>query len=225
MPPVFLLLIGVLILVVIVYSYLRARKVRDALRQYAWGRGLDFSPRDPFDIPKRYATFSLTRRGHSRRASNVVWGEVAGREVALFQYRYTTGSGKNQTTHHYVGCLWSLQVPLVDMAVRPESVFDRVAEWFGKNDIDFESEEFSRRFHVSGDDRREVYAVIDPRMMEYMLGSGLKHLEIHGDVAMTFEGGTYLTPERCERLLALADGFDANVPEHVVREKKERMAR
>ena len=30
---------------------------------------------------------------------------------------------------------------------------------------------------------------------------------------------------RAEGLLALAEGFDANLPEHVVREKKERMVR
>lgn len=222
MPALFIFIV-VVAAIVLVWSFIQNQKRREALMAFAGRRGLNFDADDPFDIPEQYGAFALMQHGHGRRASNVLWGNIAGRGVLLFQYRYTTGSGKNQTTHHRVACLWGLPVPLTDMAIRPEGVFDRVTEWFGHNDIDFESSEFSRRYYVKGDDRREVYAVMAPRMMAFMLERGMEYLEILGDDAMVYARKSDLTPERCRWLLDFAEGFDANLPDHVVRQKKERV--
>jgi hypothetical protein len=217
--PIVVILFFVFIIGIIIYSKIQADKRRAALAAYAAQRGLNFSSEDPFDIPGRLEDFSLMQSGSSRCASNVFWGTVGGSEIMLFEYQYVTGSGKHRTTHHYVCCQWRLPVPLASLAVRPENVLDHVAEWFGHNDIDFESSEFSRRYHVKGDDKREVYAVFHPRMMEFLMQSDLEYLEVIGDRALTYSDDSSLTPECCEWFLALARGFNENLPEHVIREK------
>jgi len=218
MPALFALFF-VLVVAVIVYSWLQAEKRRRILAAYAVEHGLEFSGSDPFDLEDQLEQFKLMQSGHSRGACNVLWGDHAGSKVILFEYSHKTGSGKHQTTHSFVCCQWQLPVSLVPMAIRPEGLFDRMAEWFGHNDIDFESSEFSRRYHVTGDDPREVYAVIDQRMMGFLMESGLDCLEITGNQALTYRDESDLSPERCDWFLALSEGFNSRLPPHLVREK------
>lgn len=217
--PLFFILFAALVAAIIIASIVHGARHRKMLAAYAASRGLAFAQHDPFDIPQRYREFALMKHGHSRRASNVIYGTVGGRSLMLFEYQYTTGSGKNSTTHTYTALIWTLPVPLSPLAVRPESLFDGVAEWFGHNDIDFESAEFSRRYHVKGDDRREVYAVFHPRMIEYLMASDLKYLEVLGSTAMLYRSEGSVTPQLGDWFMNLAAGFDGQLPEHLLREK------
>ena len=56
-----------------------------------------------------------------------------------------------------------------DLLIRPEGFFDKVAGAFGFDDIDFESEEFSRAFFVKSSDKRFAYDVLHPRMLELLM--------------------------------------------------------
>ena len=58
-------------------------------------------------------------------------------------------------------------------------MFDKVAAAFGWDDIDFESAEFSRKFHVKTEDRRWAYDVLPQSTIEYLLDS--PQYEIHMD--------------------------------------------
>jgi len=209
----------IVVVALIIYAWVQGDKRRKLLAAYAASRGMQFSSEDPFDIPTSLGGFGLMQQGHGKGAANVHWGAPRGFDVMLFEYEYKTGSGKDESTHSHICCRWSLPAPLANMAMRPEGVFDRVAEWFGQNDIDFESEEFSRRYHVTGSDAREVYAVIHPRMMEFIMQSGMEYLEIMGNQALTYTNESTLSPERCDRFLTVAEGFNGNLPPHIVREK------
>jgi hypothetical protein len=57
-----------------------------------------------------------------------------------------------------------------DLTIRFEGSEDRMMEALTTGaDIDFESEEFSRRFKVTSSDKRFAYDVIDPRMMAFLM--------------------------------------------------------
>ncbi|HCT45315.1 MAG TPA: hypothetical protein DF699_08890 [Phycisphaerales bacterium] len=66
-----------------------------------------------------------------------------------------------------------------DMLIRREGIFDKIASAFGKNDIDFESAEFSRKYYVQSESRKFAYDIIHPRMMEFLLATspGLVDIE------------------------------------------------
>ncbi len=89
--------------------------------------------------------------------------------VLAFDYHYATGSGKNRTTHRFSAVIVESPIPLEGLFIRPEGFFDRVSEFFGADDIDFESAEFSRAFYVKSPNKRWAYDVIHQRMMEYLL--------------------------------------------------------
>lgn len=96
-------------------------------------------------------------------------GSWHGMESEVFEYRYTTGSGKNRSTHYYSVASLVLPSTLPAMTVSPETMFDKIGKFFGGQDVQFESEEFNQSFRVIGTDERAVHAVLHPQMMEWFL--------------------------------------------------------
>jgi hypothetical protein len=69
--------------------------------------------------------------------------------VKLFDYRFTTGGGKNSKTHRQtVIAFESAQLDLDGFTIRPNQFFDAVRERFGKKSIDMRDEAFDGRFNV-----------------------------------------------------------------------------
>jgi len=101
---------AVIVTVAIVFGILHARKRRQELQQLARKWGFDFYPKDPWDLPTWYCRLDLFNHGHSKKAENVMTGEVDGRTVVAFDYRYTTGSGKNSHTHHHQAVVFLLPI-------------------------------------------------------------------------------------------------------------------
>ncbi|HUU10727.1 MAG TPA: hypothetical protein VM431_09330 [Phycisphaerae bacterium] len=207
--------IAALVVVGIVYSIIKARERREAMARLAAAMGLTYYPNDPWDLPARYAHLDLFQHGHSKRASNVLAGEMDDRSVVAFDYRYTTGSGKNQTTHHYQAAVLAMPILAPGVRMRPESVLDRVASWVGYDDIDFESDEFSRRYYVTGKDRRFAYDIFHTRLIEYLLGCGTApSLEMQGPIVLLYDGGR--EAENLRRLLMVGQEIIRSIPDYVL---------
>ena len=100
----------------------------------------------------------LFGRGHSRKAKRLLKGRLADRDAAIFDYRYTTGGGKNSQTHRQTVVVFpSGAAKLPDFEMSPENPLHAVAEFFGAQDINFEqSPEFSKRYLLKGSDETAV---------------------------------------------------------------------
>jgi len=219
MPVVVFLLFTCLVVGLLVVAYISNKKKQEALAAWAAQQGFQFSARDPFDIPKRFDEFGLMQQGHSHAASDVLWKSSDGGELLIFEYSYKTGSGKDESTHTCCACSWQLPVALGSLVIRPEGFFDHVAAWFGHDRIEFESTEFNKRYHVAGADKREVYDVITPQMMEFMMQRNLENLEVRGPTALCHVEES-LDVERGQWLLDVSDGFTQLIPENVVGSKE-----
>jgi hypothetical protein len=92
---VIVLVVGLVAAIAFYFDKKRREMWESVARRY----GFTYERRDPYDIPSRYQSFALFQRGHSRKASNCLEGRYQDTHVLLFDYRYTTGGGKNQTTH------------------------------------------------------------------------------------------------------------------------------
>ena len=201
---------------VIVFGILKARQRREAMARLAAELGFEFYPDDPWGIAERYAMFELFGRGHSRKASNILCGELDGRAVVAFDYKYTTGSGKNQSTHHYQGVVLGLPIMAAGLRMRGETVFDRLASWVGWDDIDFESDEFSRRYHVRSEDRRFAYDIFHARLIEHLLACGdVPDLEMKGNLMILYDGQR--DAENVRRLLGIGREIVASIPGYVLK--------
>jgi hypothetical protein len=111
-------------------------------------------------------------------------GSSGGMEVVLFDYKYVTGSGKNQSVHRQT--VAAFRVPgasLPAFQLRPESVFDRLASVLGFQDIDFpDHAEFSRRYLLRGKDESAVRAAFSPALIDFFeqLAAGDTRCSVEG---------------------------------------------
>jgi len=221
-----LLVLGAVVaIVVIVIGAAQARKRREALAALAARLGWRFDPSHDRSHDERYRQFQIFRRGRSRSAFNTLEGtvEIDGRtfhgRMGDFRYKVTRQSGKSSSTRTYQFSYLILHPPfLLDqtLRIRPESVLDKLAGAIGFDDIDFESEEFSRRFHVKSSDKRFAFDVIHPQMMEFLLASSSVAVEIDGGCCCFSDGSTRWQPAAFERKLAWLTRFFELWPAYLI---------
>jgi hypothetical protein len=173
MTPAVALVIGiavaVLVLVLVLVNRKMERERTEALRQLAETAGLTFDPRSDVAALQARGSLQLFARGHSKRVTNVMRGRLDGQEIAVFDYQFTTGSGKNaHTTHETVVMLPAANGSLPDLQLAPENFITRIGESFGYQDIDFDSNpEFSRKYVVKGPDAAAIRARLYPNATSY----------------------------------------------------------
>lgn len=208
-----------------VYSRKMAEKRRQELRAVAQELGFRFDALKDADHDERFPQFEVFRRGHSRCAFNTLQGvaQIGDRSFAAkmgdYEYKVTTSNGKSTTTTTYRFSYLILTLPfpgVPSLTIRREGVFDKVAGVLGFDDIDFESVEFSRRFHVKSADKRFAYDVIDPRMMEFLLAGEAPVVDIDGGACCFHGGNRQWTPQQFKAMLSWSKAFFERWPRHVV---------
>lgn len=172
----------VLVIVLAVMNHQQEKKRREELAALAASHGWTFDAAQYRGYDARFVEFDFFDRGSNRYAHNILAGESAGFSLEAFDYHYETHStdskGKRQTHHHrFSVAILESPFPLKPLTIRPEGIFDKLSAAFGWDDIDFESAEFSGRFHVKSPDRRWAFDVIHQRAMEYLLNC--PPLELH----------------------------------------------
>ena len=161
--------IALLFVVLVLYTRRRERERTEALKRVAETHGLAFQPEAELGAVRSLGDAQLFGRGHSKRVSNLMTGRVGDDQVAVFDYRYTTGGGKSQhTSHQTVVMLPGAKPHLPDLQMAPENPLYKIAEAFGYQDIDIESApEFSRRYVVKGADVEAIRAALYPGAASY----------------------------------------------------------
>jgi hypothetical protein len=208
--------IGIVVVIAVIASVFEARR-RKALAAFARRVGFSFNPGGAVPFDHDFAGYTPFGQGSSRRASNVITGTRGGVRFRMFDYRYTTGSGKNRRTHHYGIVAADVPLAFPRMTMRPEGMFDKIASLAGFDDLNFESEAFSRRYHVKCDDRKRVYDLVHPRMMEYLLSLPAVHWQLGPGLVLIVRGGRY-SPTDLEHNMQMIEGFVERVPAYVRQE-------
>ncbi len=205
-------------------GWLAEKKRREALAAVADGLGWRFDPSRDRDHDDEYAHFEIFRRGHSRAAYNTLEGVLElddlrwPAKMGDFTYKVTHHSGKSTSTQTYRFSYLILQMPYTsvpDLLLRREGMFDKIAGVLGFDDIDFESAEFSRRFHVKSSDKRFAYDVVHPRMMEFLLAGDAPTVDIENRRCCLSDGNRRWEPEQFEQKLAWVRRFLDLWPDHV----------
>ena len=206
------------------YGHLAQKKRREAMAALAGQLGWRFDPTKDRSHDDEYAHFEIFRRGHSRCAFNTLTGEVTIDErnypakMGDFVYKITTSTGKSTQTHTYRFSYLILHLPFAnvpDLLIRREGMFDKLAGAFGFDDIDFESAEFSKRFHVKSPDKRFAYDVLHPRMMEFFLANDSPTVDIELGRCCLSDGRNRWSPDEFHATLAWVARFIDLWPDHV----------
>lgn len=151
------------------YSIQSERKRVGKWRIAADELGFQFQPTSNAELLEGLGKLPLFNQGRSRKRYNVITGDNGGLKVGLFDYKYTTGSGKSSTTHT-LSVVWfhCAEMDLPEFALRPESFVDRFVQWFTGPDINFEDYPmFSRLYHLKGPTELAVRELFHSGILEY----------------------------------------------------------
>ncbi|MEP1122466.1 MAG: hypothetical protein ABJH68_01080 [Ilumatobacter sp.] len=169
--------------VVALVVFLIIRGQRIAARQRAraialaahYGFLIDASTKGP--PPQRFDAFGT---GHSRKVTNQLWRP--GSTDSVFDYTYTTGSGKNQTTHRRTCALVALPFDAPYTKIATENFFSTLGQRLGIRDIETESVRFNDVYRITSDDERFAITLLDSSAIDWLL----EHIP-NGPGSVTFE--------------------------------------
>lgn len=210
-------LIFILVLVAVAagiwYSIVAKRRRIQELTAVATRLGLQFSEDDPFGLTE--LPFALFRAGQGRGCENVMWGNAAGMPLRLFDFWYyeetTNDKGQRSRTYHRFSCaLTEIGAACPHLTVERESLLTRLADHLGFHDIEFESEEFNRAYQIKGPDRKFAYALVDARMMAWLLGQRRARFEV--DRALVLCATSRLKPAELPALSDTLREFRDHIP-------------
>ncbi|MCB9080869.1 MAG: hypothetical protein H6555_04060 [Lewinellaceae bacterium] len=132
---------------------------------------LQFTATDEWGMLPLLKGFELFRKGVNKKITNVMQrkGDMLEYHVRIFDYQYTISSGKTSVTYNQsVFFLESKELGLPEFWMRPEHLFHRIGEWFGRRDIDFEEyPEFSRRYFLTSPDEDYLRASLGDAFLRF----------------------------------------------------------
>jgi hypothetical protein len=199
----------------LLYASHRIREVprRDAFRDTARTLGLHHEEKDTRDLGGLRHPL-LRRLAETRNIVNVLSGTWQELEVVAFEYRYTSGLDAAGQAQAFTFICVVTPVPSTwpDLVVEPERLPTALADALGLRDIEMELEAFNRRFEVRSSDPRFASAVLDARMIDWLMGSAPVGfgVEIVGGQLLAFVPD--LLPWQVETVLAATAGFLDQVP-------------
>jgi hypothetical protein len=163
---------GVIIGVLVVNVVNSRRKDKERTRQLqvtAAQLGWSFAASAPLNMIPRLERFTLFNSGQGKRITNFMYGEASGIKAAVFDYAYTTGSGRNRQTHYQsVVYLEPSYLSLPYFSLRPEGLLYKIFTAFGYQDIDFgQRPEFSRQYILRGPDEQAIRRTFNDGLLSY----------------------------------------------------------
>ncbi len=199
-------------------AYFVAKRRRE-IAAWADENGLVFSSRADRSFDRRYPEFGCLSRGHSRSAYNIASGPWNGRSLDAFDYRYVTGHGKNRSTHTFSALILESSVPLHPLHIRAETAFDKMTAFFGVEDIDFESAQFSKEFYVKSPDKKWAYDVLHQRTIEFLLSKPKFSIQFSRQYVICWRNRRFNRQVR-EEAISVVEGILDRLPEYVLRAQK-----
>ena len=170
MDVLFFVAVVVSILAITAYfSYIKNKKRTEALEKEAEAMGLQFNP-ECSEVRDRFSEFDLMNRGRAKKAKNLISGDAGDVKISIFDYQYTTGSGKNSRTRLLtVVALESAGILAPSFTMRRQNaLLDKIGKFFGGQDIDFEGHPtFSEMYVLKGPDEDAIRRFFTPTLLTF----------------------------------------------------------
>ena len=188
------------------WGYVANKKRIEGFEKEAEAMGLKFTQHPDASVAQRYNQFKLFNRGRSRRINNLIEGDSGDVTLLIFDYQFTTGSGKNSRTHHQtIASLKSSQLNIPSLTIHPEGFLSRIGNKMGFQDIDFDSHPtFSKMFVLKGDNEEAIRNFLKPPMLEYFEAHQGISLEASGDTLFFYTPNRQIKPDEIKDLLSRA---------------------
>ncbi len=98
-----------------------------------------------------------------------MWRQYNGNTLIVFGYQYTTGSGKNSSTHKQtVVAIESNNFNCPAFYLEPENFLHKISEVFGQRDIDFDSNpNFSKNYYLKASNEHKVREIFTSEIIHF----------------------------------------------------------
>jgi len=193
------LMLGFLALVgwIIYAAHVAEKKRTEELQRVADELAFEFLPLGDSSLFQSLGQFHLLSQGHSKRLWNLLRGTTHDLEVAIFDYRYTIGSGKHkQTRNHTVISFRFAGQPLPQFSLRPENFADKIGGWFGYQDIDFDTHPaFSKQYWLRGTNVEATRALFTTTVLDYFQKNPGLTTEASGNTLLFYRHSSLLKPQ------------------------------
>ncbi len=193
---------------ILYFVWLAEKKRTAALFDVALRMGFNFESKVSNETAATLGTFHLFRIGHGRKGKNLMRGKSSGAEVAVLDYQYTVGGGKNSHTYRQTVAIYppAGAAALPDFTLGPEHWWDKIGEVFGPKDIDFEaSEEFSKHYLLKGPDEAAIRALFGAEALGFFAQHQGWSVEAAGGALAVYHSARRAKPEEMQPFLAETD--------------------
>jgi hypothetical protein len=168
----YLVMLGAFVTALMGVGYVLLRqdeKRAAALRLAAERQGWRFEAKPDGIVIPGSAQRELFTQGRAQKVRNHMVMERDGRQVAVFDYQYTTGAGKSQRTwKQTVAHVHAPGLDLPAFVLRPENVFHKIGGMFGYQDIDLDTDpDFSGRYLLRGVDEAAIRALFTADVRDF----------------------------------------------------------
>jgi hypothetical protein len=191
----FVLLIGVP-----VFFMLRHEKKRTKqLSEISSDLKLSFYP-DGKDSIFESISFGIFDYGN---VSNMMHGEVSNAEFAIFDHRYTSGSGENSSTYKQTAIYFNpTNLNLPRFTLSPENLLHKIGSAFGYQDIDFPTHpDFSKRFLLRGEDETKIRALFTNKLLNFLESQQKITIEGGGNQLILYRDNKRIRPEEWQNFI------------------------
>jgi hypothetical protein len=179
----------------------QAAKRRAAMEALAQQAGWTFSGEEVSPETLGAGAFPLFTHGRARKASTVMRLPGDAPAVMVFDYQYTVGSGKHQTTvSQTVVHVRSPRLSLPPFVLTAENVFHKIGTVFGYHDIDFDSSpEFSKKYLLRSKEAEDrVRDLFTPSVRVYFEQRVPLSVEGIDNQIVVYKSGRRITPEELQ---------------------------
>ena len=155
-----IIITGIVLLVILIFLavYIYEKKRTEAMRVLAGALNFEFSPKKNDNFYSEVSHHELFAKGSSPKIKNLMLGHSGEMDIALMEFSYTIGSGKQRrTVTQSVVRIKSQTLNLPSFTLCPESFLHKIGSVFGYKDIDFkEFPFFSKKYLLRGSNEDEI---------------------------------------------------------------------
>lgn len=151
------------------------------LRAIAHRLKMDFIVQEEYSVTREVSDFELFRQGKNRLAYNIMQKQDEWMEdrIKIFDYQFETGhSNSRRTVAQTVFLMRSKNLGLPQFVMKPETIFHKLGNYFGQQDIDFERfPKFSGNYLLQGDDEEYIRFKMTDEILHFFSRERGWHME------------------------------------------------
>jgi len=205
---IFLLLVGGFLSIgglLFFIAHKQAKKRSAAFAQIAASLDMRFSEKSDGPIGLGLGGMSFFKKGRSKKITNLMRGAFADVDCLVFDYRFTTGSGKSSHTHNQTVVAFDIVgSKLPEFSSKPEHFFHKFANMLGFEDINFEEyPKFSKKYRLNGEDETSVRSIFNREVIELLENQTDKPWSVDGkdNWLVIYHPDKRVKPEDCSQFL------------------------